>query len=575
MAEFDTIIRRGTIVDGTRTPRYTSDLAIKDGKIAQIGGLKTSSAKKELDASGLIVAPGFVDLHTHYDAQIYWDPYCTLSGWHGVTSVAIGNCGFGFAPCEPKNQERAMLTLTRNEAIPLGAMKEGMPWDWTTLGEFFDSLDRTPKGVNLVSYVPLTPLYTWVMGWDVAKSRRPNEEELKKIAQQVDEGMDLGACGWSTQVLGETSVQRDYDATPMVTDLMTDEEIFTIAKVLADRDEGLIEIAYEESGEEGRPMEEHVKLFYEKLAATSKRPILYQTVIPNADFPENHRFRLRWLDECSKKGLHLYAQGVTRVDDLFLTFEDWNLFDDAPAWRDACMGEADERMRRFQDPEIRRRLKEEYDAGIRPTLTIQKSLGGLILAEAETEAFKKYESLAMPVIAEMEGKHIVDALMDIVVAENLKTWFMAELETRQNPKYIVEVLNSPHVVPGVSDGGAHVKFSTGGSFPTQLLTWLVRDEGVVSLEDAHCKLSYVPAHFGGFKDRGYLREGVPADIVVYDLENLKALPSEVVTDLPGNEWRRIQRSEGYRWTIVNGEITLEDSKPTGATSGRFLRHGRG
>jgi Amidohydrolase family len=158
MPDFDLIIKGGTIVDGTRTPRYVSDIAVKDGKIARIGGLKGKTASRVLDASGRIVAPGFVDLHTHYDAQIFWDPYCTLSGWHGVTSVALGNCGFGFAPSRVEDRDRAMLSMTRNEAIPYEAMKAGMPWDWVTFPDFIESLNRTPKGVNCLTYVPLTPL---------------------------------------------------------------------------------------------------------------------------------------------------------------------------------------------------------------------------------------------------------------------------------------------------------------------------------------------------------------------------------------------------------------------------------
>ena len=178
MAEYDIIIKGGMIVDGTRTPRYVSDVAIKDGKVAKIGGLRGSGADQVLDASGLVVAPGFIDLHTHYDAQIQWDPYCTVSGWHGVTTVLIGNCGFGFAPCRVEDRERSMLMLTRNEAIPFEAMKQGMTWDWNTYPEFLDTLDRLPKGINLFTYVPLTPFYVWVMGIEAARSRRPTEAEL-------------------------------------------------------------------------------------------------------------------------------------------------------------------------------------------------------------------------------------------------------------------------------------------------------------------------------------------------------------------------------------------------------------
>ena len=360
MAEHDIIIKGGTIVDGTLTPRYVSDIAIKGGRIVQIGRLRGATASKVLDASGLIVAPGFVDLHTHYDAQIYWDPYCTLSGWHGVTSVAIGNCGFGFAPCEAKDQERAMLSLTRNEAIPLQAMQLGMPWDWVTFPEFLDSITRIPKGVNVLSYVPLTPLYGWVMGWDEAKRRRPTEAELKEMCRLVHEGMDAGACGWSSQVLGTTSSQRDYDATPMITDMMTSEEILTFARVLGERGEGFIELAYRETGEEGQVLEEPIRNMFEQVAEASGRPVLYQSVTALSNNPEQHRERLRWLEDCSRRGLRVYGQGNIRKGTLELTFEDINVFDDSLGWREVTLGTPAVRKQKMQDPEMRRRLREEW-----------------------------------------------------------------------------------------------------------------------------------------------------------------------------------------------------------------------
>src|SRR5713101_10034879 len=214
MTRYDTIIKGGTIVDGARTPRYVSDIAIKDGKIAQIGGLKGSSADKVLDAEGLIVAPGFVDLHTHCEAQIQWDPYCSISGWHGVTSLVLGNCGFGFAPVHPEGRDRAMLTMSRNEAIPLETMQAGMLWDWVTFPEFLDSLDRIPKGVNCLSYVPVAPLMIWAMGLEAAKSRPATPKERQEMQRLLNEAMDHGACGFSTQRLGKNSVQADYDGTP-------------------------------------------------------------------------------------------------------------------------------------------------------------------------------------------------------------------------------------------------------------------------------------------------------------------------------------------------------------------------
>jgi N-acyl-D-aspartate/D-glutamate deacylase len=671
MTDYDVIIKGGTIVDGTRTPRYVSDIGIKDGKVAQIGRLKGKSADRILDATGCIVAPGFVDLHTHYDAQIFWDPYCTLSGWHGVTSVALGNCGFGFAPSRIEDRDRAMLSMTRNEAIPYDAMKAGMPWDWVTFPDFIASLTRTPKGVNCLTYVPLTPLYAWVMGWEEAKKRRPTEAELQEMCRLIHEAMDAGAAGWSAQVLGAKSIQRDYDGTPMITDLLSEHEILTFAKILADREEGFIELAYQETGEEGRPLADETKRFFEKVAAVARRPVLYQVVAPNAVHPEQHRERIRWLESCTERGLPVYGQGATRRGGFEMTFEDWNLFDDTDAWRDVTLGTKAERKAKMQDPGMRRRLKEEWDAGIRPTTVVPGSVGSLIVQSKNTKidigaesAFSKLPALVevngasyfltrtrdgyrllstlcphqggtvendggrfvcpnhgyeydqdggkclsadglrlksyvvnvkdgrlialvpdpkgansagrrVQQIADAQGKHVVDALLDMVVEEDLATEFFAETQGRDAAQFTTEVLNSNVVVPGVSDGGAHVKFLTAGIYPTDMLSWLVRDEKTLSLEDAHYKLSYLPAHVGGFKDRGAIRENAPADVVVYDLAKLEVLPSEVAEDLPGGEWRRIQKSKGYNWILVNGEITFEDGVPTGALPGRFLRNGRG
>jgi len=673
MAEYDIIIKGGTIVDGTRTPRYVSDIAIKDGKIAQIGGLKGKTAAHVLDAEGLIVAPGFVDLHTHYDAQIFWDPYCTLSGWHGVTSVALGNCGFGFAPSRVEDRDRAMLSMTRNEAIPYNAMKAGMPWNWVTFPDFLESLHRTPKGVNCLTYVPLTPLYAWVMGWEEAKKRRPTPAELQEMCRLINEAMDAGACGWSAQVLGSKSVQRDYDGTPMITDLLSEHEILTFAKILAERDEGFIELAYQETGDEGRPLAEETRQFFEKVAATAKRPVLYQAVAPNSVHPEQHRERIRWLESCNERGLRVYGQGATRRGGFELTFEDWNLFDDTEAWREVTLGTKAERKAKMQDPVMRGCLKAEWDAGIRPTTVVPGSVGSLIVqtknVKIDIGAEAEFTKLPAPVevggssyflvktrdgykllsrvcphqggtvedggqqfvcrshgyqydkdggkclnaaglrmksyvvnvkdgrlialvpdeqaahatgigktlqhIADEQGKHVIDALLDLVVEEDLTTEFLAETQGREAAQCTTEVLDSNVIVAGVSDGGAHVKFLTAGIYPTDMLIWLVRDEKTLSLEDAHYKLSYLPAHFGGFKDRGAIREHAPADIVVYDLNQLEILPSEVAEDLPGGEWRRIQKAKGYNWILVNGEVTFEDGKPTGAMPGKLLRNGRG
>ena len=258
-----------------------------------------------------------------------------------------------------------------------------------------------------------------------------------------------------------------------------------------------------------------------------------------------------------------------------LTFEDWNLFDGSPAWREVTLGTPAERKVKMQDPEHRRALREEWDSGGRPHGGVQRgSVAGLVVQKVGDQKFDDYIGRSVPQIAQMENKHLIDALLDLVVADDLHTEFSAP-GVRDSSEYTAEIMNDPHVIPGLSDGGAHVKFMTFGSFPTDVLAWMVRDEQLVSLEEAHYKLSYLPAFFGGFQDRGTIREGAAADLVVYDLENLKLLPPEVAKDLPGNEWRRIQKAAGYRWIMVNGQVTFEDGEPTGALSGELLRHGKG
>ncbi|MGH8595903.1 MAG: amidohydrolase family protein, partial [Gammaproteobacteria bacterium] len=295
MTSFDTVIRNGTIVDGTRTPRFTGDLGIRDGKVVAISrtGLDTSAAREVIDASGLIVAPGFVDLHTHYDAQIQWDPYCTLSGWHGVTSLVLGNCGFGFAPVAPENRERAMLSMSRVEAIPYDAMKLGMLWDWVTFPEWLDTLERIPKGVNVISYVPIGPVMIWVMGLEEAKKREPTEAELAEMCRLIERGMDAGACGWSVQHLGDgfTSVQRDYDGTPMVTDIMSDATCLAFAEVLRKRGEGHIQITQAQDD-----IREDL-IFVEKLAEVSACPVLFNVVSANDYHPRQSARLVDWAEK--------------------------------------------------------------------------------------------------------------------------------------------------------------------------------------------------------------------------------------------------------------------------------------
>jgi N-acyl-D-aspartate/D-glutamate deacylase len=574
MADFDIQIKGGTIVDGTRVPRFHGDLWIKDGRIAQIGGRAPGFAKKVIDADGLIVAPGFVDLHTHYDAQIRWDPYCTISGWHGVTSLVLGNCGFGFAPVKPDFRDRSMLTMTRTEAIPYSSMKEGMHWDWETIPEYMDSLDRAPKGLNCIQYMPTASLMIYVMGLDAAKTRPATEDERAEMRRLLAEGLEAGLCGFSIQRLGRHSGQADFDGSPMVTDTMIDEDILNLARVLRERDEGFIEIT-QATG--------HIKqdlAFVEKLAETAGRPILWQAVTASRFKPEIHRRSLDWIERMRAKGLQVFGQGGTVRAGFAFTLENWNLYDVSGAWRDMLTGTREERLAKIQDPAMRAAAKSE-----KAVYAIDKNSGGiggkpqkLIVQWVENKPeLEKYVGKSVGQIAQEEGKHMFDVMLDLSVATDLKAEFLQPV-LECNAQFNSEIINdSMYTFPGVSDGGAHTKFFTGGAFTTDFLRWLVRDEQKVTLEEAHYRMSALPAHAAGFRDRGVLREGAAADVVVYDLNGLGIEPDwvgEVVHDLPGGEWRRVQRPKGYRSIIVNGEETFADGKCTGATPGKLLRHGK-
>jgi N-acyl-D-aspartate/D-glutamate deacylase len=569
---FDTVIRNGTIVDGLRTPRYQSDIGIRDGHIAYIGRIDQPGDATVIEAKGLIVAPGIIDLHTHYDSQIFWDPYCTISGWHGVTSVVVGNCGFGFAPCRPPERDRAMLIMARNEAVPLETMKAGMPWDWESFPEFMDSLDRTPKGVNVMSYVPLSPLLMYVMGLDSAKSRPATEDERKELRRLFHLALDAGACGFSAQHTGPDNVQRDYDGTPMITDVMDRRDLLLFAEILRERQEGFIQVACPPD-------------VAEQLAEVSGRPVIWNALCAEADQHGAqglaYRDVIRWLDEANARGNRVFAQALTCSVGFMFTMEDWNLFDSSPLWRAATLGSVEHRLLRLSQPETREALRAEYDAGKGPgaggDLAEENSLGfvgidSIFVIGTKLDHNKQYEGDTVGEYATKLGKHPVDAFLDLIIEEQLKTEFQTP-EIKVNTPAMSEVVRAAVSLPGLSDGGAHTKFITNATYGTDFIVDHVRTHQVIDLEEAHWRLSTYSAQAAGLKGRGSLREGEAADIIVYDFDALASLPIETAHDFPAGEWRRIRRAEGYRYILVNGVVTFADGECTGETPGHLLRHG--
>ncbi|MBO0712681.1 MAG: amidohydrolase family protein [Acetobacteraceae bacterium] len=564
MPTYDIVIKNGLIFDGARVPRYRGDIAISNGVIARIGRIPEREAARVIDATGLHVAPGFIDLHTHYDAQLFWDPYCSLSGWHGITSVVIGNCGFGFAPVAPEMRERAMLSMTRVEAIPFESMKQGMPWDWETFPQYLDSVERAPKAMNILPYVPVAPMLISVLGFEAAKAgRMPTDAEHAELARLLDESLDAGAYGWSAQRLpptGPAAVQLDFDGTPMVTDVMHDETCEIFARVLGRRNEGFMQMTLSSSSvEEDR---KHA----ERLAELSGRPLLWNVVQAFDHRPDVHRGVLNWLASCRERGIRVYGQGVTTDAGFAFTFEDWNLWDNRPAWREATLGTVEERLQKLADPARRPLLRSQMSRAV--TGPIQD----IVITGPRTPQTEQWKDRTVGEAAEAMRKHPVDAMLDIAVADGLHTEFYAN-PPNVSLAHLKEIIDDPYVLFGVSDGGAHTKFFTAGRYPTETIAKLVREHRLLSLEEAHWRLSALPASLAGFENRGVLRPGAPADIVIYDYDKLEALPAEIVHDLPGGEWRRVQHARGYRYILVNGTVTIEDDRQTDNYSGLLLRHG--
>jgi N-acyl-D-amino-acid deacylase len=572
MPTYDLVIKSGTVIDGLQTPRYKADIGIADGKIVSIGRVDASDAAEVVDASGRIVAPGVVDLHTHYDSQVFWDPWCTMSGWHGVTSVVIGNCGFGFAPCKPEDRERAMLSLSRNEAVPMKTMQAGMPWDWVSFPEFLESVDRTPKGVNVMAFVPLAPLYAYVAGVDQTKANRVTDAELDEMCRLLVEGLEAGGCGWSAQIAGELgNVQLDFDGTPMVTDCMTDREVMAFARALGSVGRGTVQLtgSLDVSA---------------LIARESGRPIIWNALLADGALNQHgmgeyaHRDALEQLAYFNEEeGLRIYAQALTTNFVSEFTFEDYNLLDTIPCWKEALLGTVEEKRAKLADPERRIAMRAQLDdrGGLFGSGYVMDAIKvNWISSDAPNaqEIKDRYEGWTIGEIAAREHKHPIDAMLDVAVAGDLKVGFATEMIVTP-PDSMREIATSPVALPGVSDGGAHTKFVTTARYPTELIAYWVREHEIMSLEEAHWRLSYYPAVAAGLKDRGYLREGAPADVIVYDYERLDSCPQERLWDYPGGEMRLVQKAVGYDRIIVNGRTTFIDGECTDATPGKLLRHG--
>jgi N-acyl-D-amino-acid deacylase len=556
-AEFDLVIRRGRIVDGTRMPSYVGDIAVKDGKIAATGMI-AGRGKEEIDAEGLIVAPGFVDIHTHYDAQIQWDPYASQSCWHGITTVVMSLCGFGFAPCRPDDRERAMRRMTRVEAIPYEAMKQSMRWDWVSQADYMASLERMGIGVNVAFYVPHTAIRAYVLG---TEDRRPEatKEELEQMKELVRDGYRAGALGLSTDF---SLIDRDADGGLLPSAAAKREEVEALLAIGREFNVGSVEVTPEDISL-GEP---EIRML-ERFSELSGRPSIHTALFHSNHKPEAYKHALRHLEEANRRGYRVFALGgIVRIGSLFNLLE-YTLFDDMPAWNKALACPLEQRLKNLRDPQIRASLQHDLDHYL-----VRVWSGRWDKLKVFESSHAQYKGRFLDEIAASEKKTPLDAFLDIALSEDLRTYFYIADLTSDDETANAEVAAHPFVVPGVSDGGAHTQFLSMGKYPTMLLSDMVRDRKVMTLEEAHWRLSHMSASAIGLEGIGTLEVGMPADIVVYDMQKLGiATPEPVYEQIVGGGKRLIERAVGYRAIIVNGVMTFEYDKCTGKLPGRVIR----
>src|ERR1700694_708099 len=554
---YDLLIRNGMVIDGTGAPARRADIAIAGGCIAEIGSI-SGSAKKVIDAKDLAVAPGFIDPHTHYDAQICWDGAVTPSSWHGVTSVVMGNCGVGIAPCRPEAREIAMRDLVNVEAIPFEVLDQGITWDWESFPQYMEAAARRKPSLNLAFLAPLTPFRHYVMG-EASMARGATAEETAKIKYLLGEAIDAGACGFSSTLLNQ---HLGYQGRPLACRNASREELKAYANALRERKKGSIEFAMTR---QIAVLEDAELELLDFLLDESERPITFIAMFDRDDLPEAVRTTLRKAAPMIARGarpqtspLQLTREINMRNPFSFAAFPSWKrVFEDKSKAAQSAV---------YKDVNFRNQFREE--------LKQPASFGNwarITLHEVRSPELKKWEGKTVAEIAAAEGKDGVDAFLDITLADDLDNEFtMQSFNTRVDR--MTEILNDPSVLIGLGDGGAHLDMLCDSGYPTYVLGTWARERKALTLEEAVRRMTSHPADFFGIKDRGRLRPGLAADIAIFDPATVDSVGRpERRYDLPGGAKRMVMRSRGIEYTLVNGEVTWEKGALTGASAGKVLR----
>jgi N-acyl-D-amino-acid deacylase len=561
---YDLVIKNGVLVDGSGLPRYPADVGVRYGRIVSIGRIR-ERAREVIDADGQVVAPGFVDGHTHMDAQIFWDPLGTSSCWHGITTVVMGNCGFTLAPCAAADRSLVVRNLQRAEDIPVEAMEAGIQWRWTTFPEFLDCLEALPKGINYAGYIGHSALRTYVMG-ERAFDQTAGEDDLRAMERELRDAIRAGAMGFTTS---RSPSHETPDGRPVASRVAAWDEVRRLVNVMGDLNAGVFELAGE--GVDRVPDDPGLRGYHDRLrdlAVESGRPVTFG-VFCRRLVPEAWRSYLALCEETAAAGGRMFVQAHSRALSSVLSFKTQMPFDRFPVWTEFRALPLAEQQHRLRDPEIRRRLIEA--AGGQAD---RKALG-TEARPTDWEWIFVFDTVEGPhpslaEVARQRGCQPIDAMLDLALERDLDRFFLMPV-ANENQDYALEIMRHPRAVVTFSDSGAHVSQLMDASLQTHLLSHWVRAKQAFTLEQAVRMLTLVPATYWGFADRGLIREGMAADLVVFDPDAIGAVMPEVVNDLPAGAKRLVQRARGVAATVVNGEVLLREGKPTGALPGRLLR----
>ena len=552
---YDLIIRNGKVIDGSGIPGFHGDVAISGGRIVEVGKVN-GEARQVLNADGLVVAPGIIDNHTHYDAQVTWDPLCTYSCYHGITTAVMGNCSLAMAPAHREDREMLSGVLSHVEAIPLEAIQAGVTWSWETIPEYLNALDRR-LGINVAALIGHSAVRRYVMG-EASQERHATDDEVAAMKAIVREGLEAGAVGISF----ERNLRHfDWNGRLAPTNLASEEEIFAVAAVADEVGRGVIQFGGDRS-------------ISTRLAKASRRPVFYGNITQQAVAPDKWRKQLGEAEHLMRQGYRAYQFVMPRPGDLRYTLKTAQHFDAMATWKNVMLLPLDLRTQAFRDPETRAKLHREavetpMDTNRAGDFTRRWDLQFVFKPALAKNQHLKGKSVAE--IAREQGRDVLDVFLDLSLEENLETEFERH-EVNSDEAAMTALLTSPYTVIGQSDGGAHVVFRTDYSYSTYLLSHWVREKEIMSLEDAIRKLTFVPASLFGFSDRGLVRPGLAADLMVFDPDTIGPLEPGEAHDLPGGARRRKQLAKGIEWTLVNGQVLIEKGEHTGAFPGKVARN---